>query len=53
MLIKLNLTLPTFARQERVKQQDKPLTRQQWINIDRIVMAVLFLGAIAGAVIFS
>jgi len=52
MLIKLNLSLPTLARQEHVKQA-KPLTRQQWINIDRIVIAVLFLGVITGAVIFS
>jgi len=52
MVNKLNPTISTFARQERVKQ-DQPLTKKQWINIDRIVMIVLFIGVIAGAIIFS
>lgn len=52
MLIKMNLTLPTFARQERVKL-DKPLTKQQWIYTDRIVMVILFVAAITAAVIFT
>ncbi|MBB6500242.1 hypothetical protein HDF25_002390 [Pedobacter cryoconitis] len=52
MLIKLNLISPTFARQERVRQE-KALTQKQWITIDRIVMIIMFLGVIAGAIIFS
>lgn len=52
MLIKMNLTLPTFARQERVKKEI-PLSRKQWINIDRAVILLLFAAAITAAVIFS
>lgn len=52
MLIKLNPTFPAFARQERVKQ-DTPLTKKQWINIDRIVMVMLFLSVITGAILLS
>jgi len=52
MLAKLNLLFPAFARQERATQQ-RALTHKQWINADRIVMALLFLGVIAGAIIFS
>ena len=52
MVIKLNLTLPTFARQERVKQEI-PLSKKQWINIDRVVIMLLFAAAITAAVLFS
>lgn len=53
MLIKLNPTLSAFARQERVTSENKTLTKKQWVNVDRIVMIILFLGVVAGAVIFS
>lgn len=52
MVIKMNLTLPTFARQERVKQE-VPLSKKQWINIDRVVILLLFAAAITAAVLFS
>jgi len=52
MLAKLNLLFPAVARQERVTQQ-RALTHKQWINADRVVMALLFLSVIAGAIIFS
>jgi len=52
MLAKMNLLFPAFARQERVRQP-KALTHKQWINVDRIVMVLLFAGVIAGAIIFS
>ncbi|AMQ00582.1 hypothetical protein AY601_3720 [Pedobacter cryoconitis] len=52
MLIKLNLITHAFARSEREKQE-KALTQQQWVTVDRIVMLILFLGVIAGAIIFS
>jgi len=53
MLVKLNLISPAFARHERVRRDKAALTKKQWVNADRIVMALLFLGVIAGAVIFS
>ncbi|MET4139024.1 hypothetical protein [Pedobacter sp. UYP1] len=52
MLIKLNLITHAFARSEREKQE-KALTQKQWVTLDRIVMLILFLGVIAGAIIFS
>jgi hypothetical protein len=52
MLAKMNLLFPAFARQERVRQQ-KVLTHKHWVNIDRVVMVLLFAGVIAGAIIFS
>ena len=52
MLIKLNPIFPAFARHERVRQE-RVLTKKHWVNIDRIVMAALFLSVIAGAIIFS
>ncbi len=52
MLVKLNLISPTFARQERVGEE-KALTKKQWVNIDRVVMILMFLAVIAGAIIFS
>lgn len=53
MLAKLNILSSAFARHERVSQQPKALTRSQWINVDRIVMILLFAGVVAGAIVFS
>lgn len=53
MLIKMNLTLPSFARQERVIKKDISLSKQQWIVVDRIVMMLLFAMAVAGVVLIS
>lgn len=52
MLIKLNLITQAFARSEREKQE-KAVTQNQWVTLDRIVMLLLFLGVIAGSIIFS
>lgn len=52
MLMKLNAIFPAYARQERVRREIV-LTKRHWINIDRVVMAVLFITVIAGAIIFS
>lgn len=53
MLAKMNLLFPAFARQERVTRQPNALTHKQWVSVDRIVMAILFVVTIAGAIIFS
>jgi len=52
MLMKLNSFAPTFARQ-KVEKVEKPLTRQDWIIADRIVIVLLFLATIIAAIIFS
>lgn len=52
MLVKLNPILQVFARQKE-ERAERTLTRKEWINADRIVMAILFIGVIAGAIIFS
>ncbi|TDQ07700.1 hypothetical protein [Pedobacter metabolipauper] len=52
MLIKSPSIFQAFARQKEEVEQ-KPLTRQQWINADRLVMLALFLSVIAGAIFFS
>lgn len=52
MLVKMNLLIPSYARHERVRQE-RVLTKKHWINIDKIVMAALFITVIAGAIIFS
>ncbi|WP_316813654.1 hypothetical protein [Pedobacter heparinus] len=52
MLIKLSPILQVFARQKEEKKE-RPLTRKEWINLDRIVMITLVIAVIAGAIIFS
>ena len=52
MLVKLSLLFPPLARKDRSAKK-AALTKKQWINADRIVMLLLFLGVIAGAIIFS
>jgi hypothetical protein len=52
MLIKLNPILQVFARQKEEKKE-RPLSRKEWINVDRIVMIALILSVIIGAIIFS
>lgn len=52
MLVKLNLLSSAFARHEHVRQE-KALTKKQWVNVDRVVMILLFAGVIAGAILFS
>jgi len=52
MLIKLNAIFPAYARQERVRREII-LTKKHWVNIDRVVMALLFAVSIAGAIFLS
>lgn len=52
MLSKSYSIFHAFARQKEEKAS-APLTRQQWINADRIVMILLFVSVIIGAIIFS
>lgn len=51
MITKLPL-IQAFARQKEEIEQ-KELSRKQWINADRIVMLILFIGVVIGAIIFS
>ncbi|WP_197413219.1 hypothetical protein [Pedobacter sp. Leaf176] len=54
MIIKLDTSVFKLARQ-KVQTEEKifsPLTRTQWINADRIVMAAMFIVTIAGAILF-
>jgi ABC-type Na+ efflux pump permease subunit len=52
MLIKSPTISQVFARHKEEKQT-KPLSRQQWIVADRIVMAILFLMVLTGAIFFA
>ena len=52
MLINLKPILQVFARKKEEKKE-RQLDRKDWINADRIVMIILFLGVIIGAIVFS
>ncbi|WP_231427862.1 MULTISPECIES: hypothetical protein [Pedobacter] len=54
MIIKLDTSVFRLSRHktETVKKVATPLTREQWINADRIVIATMFLATIAGAILF-
>ncbi len=54
MLVKMNQLDFTFARSERqsVEKQNKILTQADWVKFDRIVIAVLFIFAILGCLMF-
>ncbi|WP_316828184.1 hypothetical protein [Pedobacter miscanthi] len=54
MIIKLDTSVFRLSRHkaETVKKVTKPLTRDQWITADRIVMAVMFIATIVGAILF-
>lgn len=55
MIIKLDTSifrLEQINSHEIVKQQAQPLTRAQRVTVDRIVIAVLYVFAIVGALLF-
>ncbi|WP_316850278.1 hypothetical protein [Pedobacter agri] len=54
MIIKLDTSVFRLSREkaEKVKKVDIPLTREQWINADRIVMATMLIATIVGAILF-
>ncbi|MCX2573231.1 hypothetical protein [Pedobacter sandarakinus] len=54
MLIKLDTSIFRLARAKAETKPTiaKPLTRAQWINADRIVIAMMFLATIIGAILF-
>lgn len=54
MIIKLDTSVFRLARQkaEIEKKVPAPLTKEQWINADRIVMALMFIATVTGAILF-
>jgi len=54
MIIKLDTSIFRLSRHkaETIKKVATPLTRDQWITADRIVMAALFIVTIIGAILF-
>jgi hypothetical protein len=54
MIIKLDTSFFRLSRHkaETVKKVATPLTRDQWITADRIVMAAMFIATILGAILF-
>ncbi|MCZ4223648.1 hypothetical protein [Pedobacter rhodius] len=54
MIIKLDIAVFRLARQKTQTEEKiaTPLTRAQWINADRIVMAAMFVATVAGAILF-
>ncbi len=54
MIIKLDKKVFRLSRNkaETVKKVIEPITRDQWITADRIVIAVMFIATIVGAILF-
>lgn len=52
MLIKLDSLDFTFGRIERTAKVKKAITKADWVKIDRIVMAAMFLVAIIASLVF-
>ncbi|MFC1223805.1 hypothetical protein ACFE6N_08345 [Pedobacter sp. BG31] len=54
MIIKLDTSIFRLSRHkaETVKKVATPLSRDQWITADRIVMAAMFIITIIGAILF-
>jgi hypothetical protein len=54
MLIKLDTSAFRLSRHkaETAKKVVAPLTRDQWITADRIVMIAMFIATIVGAILF-
>lgn len=54
MIIKLDTSVfrLTKHKTETVKKVAVPLTREQWITADRIVMIAMFVATIVGAILF-
>lgn len=54
MIIKLDTSVFKLARQKTQREEKiaAPLTRAQWINADRIVIATMFIATIVGSILF-
>lgn len=54
MLIKLHTPVFRLTRHktETIKKVAAPLSREQWINADRIVIIAMFVATIVGAILF-
>lgn len=54
MIIKLDTSAFRLSRHkaETIKKVAKPLTRAQWINADRIVIATMFIATVIAAILF-
>lgn len=56
MIMKLNPVFPSLTRfrsEKRERAEEKKLTHEQWVTIDRVLIATLFALVIIGAIIFS
>jgi len=54
MIIKLDISALRLVRTktETTRKIVSPLTREQWITADRIVIATMFIATIIGAILF-
>ncbi|SER06993.1 hypothetical protein [Pedobacter rhizosphaerae] len=54
MIIKLDTSLFRLlrAKNQSTRKSATPLTKKQWVTADRIVMAIMFLAAIVGSIVF-
>lgn len=54
MIIKLDTSVFKLSRQkaQAVEHSAKPLTKEQWVNADRLVISLMFLATIIGAILF-
>jgi len=54
MIIKLDTLIFRLIRPKTgtAKKESVPLTRKQWINADRIIIAIMFILTIVGAILF-
>jgi len=54
MIIKLDTSVFKLARQKTQREEKIviPLSKAQWINADRIVIATMFIATIAGSILF-
>ncbi|WP_316739796.1 hypothetical protein [Pedobacter aquatilis] len=55
MIIKLDTSALRFVRPkvERAEKIVAPLTKAQWINADRIVMAIMLIATVTGAIVLQ
>ncbi|GGI22367.1 hypothetical protein [Pedobacter mendelii] len=55
MIIKLDTSIFKLVRPKSQTEEKvvTPLTKLQWINADRIVMAAMFIATIVGAILFN
>ncbi|WP_157255610.1 hypothetical protein [Pedobacter sp. Leaf41] len=54
MILKLDTSVFKLSRHkaETIEKAATPLTKQQWVTADRIVMAAMFIFTALGAILF-